>query len=130
MTLTEALIMTAAGFAGGCINTLVGGGSLLTFPALLLLGYPPLTANVTNATGMLPGSFTGAFAYRRELPPRRQVIPATAAALAGAAAGALALLLLPPHLFTEAVPYLVGGGCVLVLLPVPGAARHRATRGG
>jgi hypothetical protein len=79
---------------------------------------------------MLPGSFTGAYAYRRELPPGRQIIPATAAALAGAAVGALALLLLPPAAFTRAVPYLVGTGCILVLLPRPRRAVRTSARGG
>ena len=67
MTWLDALILFVAGTAAGTINTVVGSGSLITFPALLALGYPPVLANVTNNVGVLPGSISGAIAYRREL---------------------------------------------------------------
>ena len=67
----EALVIIAAGMAAGTINTIVGSGSLITFPTLLLLGYPPLVANVSNTVGLVPGTISGAIGYRRELHGQR-----------------------------------------------------------
>ncbi|WPR52193.1 TSUP family transporter [Streptomyces sp. S399] len=71
MTLWEALAVLVAGFAGGALNTAVGSGTLVTFPVLLATGLPPVTATVSNALGLIPGSVSGAFAYRRELTGQR-----------------------------------------------------------
>ncbi|HEY5178614.1 MAG TPA: TSUP family transporter, partial [Propionibacteriaceae bacterium] len=63
----EALAVVAAGVAAGTINTIVGSGSLVTFPMLLFFGFPPLVANVSNTVGLVPGSASGVVGYRREL---------------------------------------------------------------
>ena len=65
MTWLEALAVLGAGMAAGTINTIVGSGTLITFPTLLALGYPPVVANVSNTVGLVPGSVTGAIGYRR-----------------------------------------------------------------
>jgi uncharacterized membrane protein YfcA len=68
--------------AAGTINTIVGSGSLITFPTLIALGYPPLLANVSNNIGLVPGSLSGAYGYRRELVGQttrlRRLVPASA----------------------------------------------------
>ena len=74
MSIVELVILFVSGTLAGIINTVVGSGSLVTFPALLALGYPPILANVTNNVGVLPGSVSGAIAYGKEL--RGQVAPA------------------------------------------------------
>ena len=71
MTPLEALLVLVAGVWAGAINTLVGSGSLVTFPVLLAVGYSPLTANVSNNLGVGPGSISGAHGYRRELRGQR-----------------------------------------------------------
>ena len=68
----EALAIFAAGIAAGTINTIVGSGTLITFPVLIALGYQPLVANVSNNIGLVPGSITGAYGYRRELSGQRE----------------------------------------------------------
>jgi uncharacterized protein len=71
VSLLEAVAIVAAGFAAGVINTVVGSGSLITFPTLVALGYPPVVANVSNSVGLVPGSMAGAWGYRRELVGQR-----------------------------------------------------------
>ena len=67
----EWLLILVVGFVAGNVNTIVGSGSLLTFPTLIALGYPPLLANVSNPVGLAPGSVSGAVGYRRELAGQR-----------------------------------------------------------
>ena len=67
MSIEHGLVLAVAGVWAGMINTIVGSGTLVTFPVLLALGYPPLTANVSNGLGLVPGSLAGAVGYRREL---------------------------------------------------------------
>src|SRR5438067_2616698 len=67
MNLFEAAAITAAGMAAGTVNAVIGSGSLITFPTLLAFGYAPVTANVSNNIGLVPGAFSGAFGFRREL---------------------------------------------------------------
>ena len=93
----HALVIVAAGIGAGTINTIVGSGSLITFPTLLLLGYPPLVANVSNTIGLVPGAISGSIGYRRELAGQRA--PGDARSLVAAALGGLtgaALLLILP----------------------------------
>lgn len=108
MTLLEALGIFAAGIAAGTINTVVGSGSLITFPTLVAFGLPAVTANVSNTIGLVPGSATGAFGYRRELVGQgnRVVRLAVASALGGLAGGIL-LLALPQSAFRFIVPILI-----------------------
>ncbi len=65
--MAESLLVLLAGLVAGTINTIVGAGTLVTFPVLLAVGLPPVTANVSNTVGLVPGSFSGAWGYRREL---------------------------------------------------------------
>src|ERR1700730_11304178 len=96
MSAPEIIAIAFAGLAAGTINTVVGSGTLITFPALLAFGYPPVTANVSNAIGLVPGSVSGAFAYRAELAGQRtRALRLGALSLAGASIGATALLTLP-----------------------------------
>jgi len=106
--LPAALAITAASVAAGTINTVVGSGTLITFPTLLALGYPPVTANVSNNIGLLFGGISGTWGYRRELagqgPVLRRLAPMS---LIGSVAGALALLSLPARAFEAIVPILI-----------------------
>jgi uncharacterized membrane protein YfcA len=105
-----------AGLAAGTINTVVGSGTLLTFPTLLALGYPPVTANVSNNIGLVFGGISGTWGYRRELAGQRQTLIRLAPmSVLGAVAGALALLALPSQAFEAIVPVLIVLALVLVL---------------
>jgi len=117
MTLLEALAVVLAGVAAGTINTVVGSGTLVTFPTLLAVGLPPVAANVTNTVGLVPGSVSGAVGYRRELEGQRpRVLRIGAASLVGGVVGAVLLLVLPEDAFSAIVPVLIGLGVLLVLL--------------
>ncbi len=106
-----------AGIAAGTINTVVGSGTLITFPTLLAVGVPPVTANVSNTIGLVPGSVSGAIGYRRELVGQRgRLLRLASASLAGGVVGAVLLLALPAAAFDTIVPVLIGAGCVLVVL--------------
>jgi len=117
MTWFEALFVLVAGVGAGTINAVVGSGTLLTFPALLAVGIPPVLANVSNSVGLAPGTAAGAIGYRRELEGQRgrmlRLIPAS---LIGGIAGAVLLLTLPGSAFKAVVPGLILLGCVLVAL--------------
>ena len=116
MTLVEVVAVLLAGFAAGTINTVVGSGTLITFPTLLAFGVPPVSANVSNAIGLVPGSVSGAIGYRRELAGQRERIRRlTLGTFLGACLGAALLLVLPPGVFETAVPVLIALGVVLVL---------------
>jgi uncharacterized membrane protein YfcA len=116
MSPLEALAIFAAGLAAGTINTIVGSGSLITFPTLLAVGYPALDANVSNTVGLVPGSLSGAFGYRRELAGQgRRALWLGVASGAGGLAGAV-LLLAYPGAFKAVVPILIGVALVLVVI--------------
>jgi uncharacterized membrane protein YfcA len=113
----HALAVFAAGIAAGAINALVGSGTLITFPILLAFGYAPVTANVSNTIGLVPGSVAGAVGYRRELAgQRRRAIPLAVASAVGATAGAVLLLSLPSSAFKEIVPGFILIALVLIVL--------------
>jgi uncharacterized membrane protein YfcA len=117
MTPLEALLVLVAGVWAGAINTLVGSGSLVTFPVLLAIGYSPLTANVSNNLGVVPGSISGAYGYRRELRGQRaRFLRFAPASLLGGVGGAVLLLALPAATFDAVVPAFVALGLVLVVL--------------
>ena len=106
-----------AGLAAGAINTVVGSGTLITFPTLLAFGVPPVTANVSNTIGLVPGSVSGAIGYRRELTGQRQrTLRLSVASLVGGLLGAVLLLALPAGAFAAIVPALILLGLVLVVL--------------
>ncbi len=105
MTLQEMVLLAAAGVAAGGVNAAVGSGTLITFPTLLAMGVPPVLANGTNCLGLVPGSASGAYAFRDVLTAR---VWRWAAIVAGAAvAGALLVLVLPSEVFAAAVPWLI-----------------------
>jgi len=117
-----------AGVAAGTINTVVGSGTLVTFPTLLAFGVPPVTANVSNNIGLVPGSFSGAWGYRRELRGQRaRLIRLGSASLLGGVSGAVLLIALPETAFNTIVPVLILTGVVLVLLQ-PAISRRVAAR--
>jgi uncharacterized membrane protein YfcA len=109
--------MVLAGIGAGTINTIVGSGSLITFPTLLFLGYAPVPANISNNLAMLGGGITGTWGYRRELegtaPLLRRLAPMS---VLGGVSGALLLLWLPAGAFKAIVPVLIAFGLVLVVL--------------
>lgn len=133
MTPLEIAAVLLASVAAGAINTVVGSGTLITFPTLLATGVPPVSANVSNALGLVPGSVTGAVGYRRELGGQRErALRLVAAMSLGAVTGAVLLLVLPPGIFVTVVPVLIGLGVVLVLaqprISVAVAARRPESR--
>ncbi len=117
MTPLHALAIFAAGIAAGTINAVVGSGTLITFPVLLAFGYPPVVANVSNTVGLVPGSASGAFGYRRELRgQRRRAVPLLIASTAGGIIGAILLLSLPASAFKAIVPGFIALALLLVVL--------------
>lgn len=132
MTGLEQVLVLLAGVGAGTINTIVGSGTLITFPVLVLLGVPPLTANVSNTVGLVPGSVSGAVGYRRELRGQRHgVVVLGAAGAVGGLLGGVLLLVLPSEAFDTIVPVLILLALVAVVAQ-PGLAarlaRHRADR--
>ena len=117
MSWLELLALLGAGAAAGLINTVVGSGTLITFPTLLALGVPPVVANVSNSVGLAPGSLSGALSMRAELAGQRtRVLRLGAASFIGGIAGAVLLLVLPSAAFDAIVPILIGIACVLVVV--------------
>lgn len=134
MSTAEVVAIFLAGIAAGTINTVVGSGTLITFPTLLAFGVPPVTANVSNTIGLVPGSVSGAVGYRRELAGQRsRVLRLGVASLIGGTVGALLLLVLPASAFEAIVPVLIVLGLVLVVaqprISAWVARRHEATGG-
>jgi uncharacterized protein len=126
----EALAVALAGLAAGTINTVVGSGTLITFPVLLAVGYPPVLANVSNTVGLVPGSLSGAIGYRAELTGQAaRLVRLGSASLVGAVLGAAALLLAPDRAFKAVVPVLIALACVLVVVQ-PRVSGWLAGRGG
>lgn len=117
MSAWEIVAIFAAGVAAGTINTVVGSGTLITFPTLLAFGYPPVTANVSNTVGLVPGSVSGAIGYRRELAGQRErVLALGSASLCGGIVGAVLLLVLPASAFKAIVPFFIALALVLIVL--------------
>ncbi|GAA3543732.1 sulfite exporter TauE/SafE family protein [Nocardioides daeguensis] len=132
MTFLEIVAVLLAGVGAGTINAVVGSGTLITFPTLLALGVPPVTANMSNSLGLVPGSIAGAFGYRRELAGQRErVLRLLVFSTAGGLLGAVLLLVLPPGAFEAVVPVLILLGISLVILQprlsraVADRAQHR-----
>jgi len=129
MDVLTGLGLAAAAFAAGAINAVAGGGSLVSFPALLAAGYPSKTANVTNTVALWPGYLGGVVGYRAELRgqggrARRALLPA----ILGAIAGSAILLATPESAFDAIVPFLIVFACVLLAAQEPLARlaqRHR-----
>lgn len=127
------LVVVVAGIGAGAINSLVGSGTLITFPTLVALGFPPVTATMSNAIGLVAGGVSGTWGYRTELAGQwrrlRWQIPAS---VTGALIGSFLLLHLPERVFTRIVPVLLIGALVLVILGprIQAFARRRAEAAG
>jgi uncharacterized protein len=121
-------LLAGAGFVAGAINAAAGGGSLVSFPALIAIGYSPLTANVTNNVAVTPGYIGGAVGYRRELRgQRRRIVPLAIASAVGSLAGVGLLLVSTEQTFQSIVPFLVLVACALIAAQ---PALSRLTGGG
>jgi uncharacterized membrane protein YfcA len=129
----DPVFVLLAGIWAGTINTVVGSGTLISFPVLLAVGLSPITANISNTVGLFPGSFVGAYGYRRELTGQRsRAITMGAASTIGAVAGAVLLLVLPANAFKAIVPVLIVLALLLVLFGPRltkwlGTTRHAAS---
>lgn len=127
------VLIALAGVGAGAINAIVGSGTLITFPTLVALGYPPVTSTMSNAVGLVAGGVSGTWGYRRELRGQwdrlKWQIPAS---LTGAALGAWLLLHLPEKVFTQIVPILLIGALILVVIGprIQSWARRRADETG
>ena len=112
----EVVFLFTAGFLGGVINSIAGGGSFITFPALLFVGVPPVSANATNTFASLSGYLSGTFAFRKELLAHRKELPRfVITSLIGGISGAWLLLQTPDSLFREAIPWLLLFATVLFI---------------
>jgi uncharacterized membrane protein YfcA len=124
----EALAIFGAGLAAGTINTVVGSGTLITFPTLLAFGLPPVLANVSNNVGLVPGVLSGIYGYRKELAGQRaRVLRLGLASLLGGLVGAILLLVLPQSAFKAIVPALIVVALAMVVCQ-PWLARKVAAR--
>ncbi len=137
MDVGEIIAIAVAGLAAGTVNTVVGSGTLITFPVLLAFGYAPVTANVSNTIGLVPGSASGAFGYRRELAGQRErVLRLGAMSVLGGVTGAVLLLVLPASTFKAIVPAFIAVAVVLTVLQprlnrrLARRARQRPQHGG
>jgi uncharacterized membrane protein YfcA len=130
----EALFLAAAAAVAGAINAVAGGGSLISFPALIAAGFDPVPANVTNTVALWPGYVAGSWAYRPELARQSgRAVRLAPACIAGAGAGSVLLLATPPEAFEAIVPFLIYGACAAMLLQRrlrSAAERHRFRGGG
>src|SRR4030088_3575561 len=110
MDLLHGVLLVAAGIAGGIIAAIVGGAAVITFPALLAAGLPPVMATAANTTALMPGLFLAAIYDRSQLPPfDRSFVAVALASIVGALIGAVLLLLLTPErVFSGVVPSLLG----------------------
>ncbi|HUZ08614.1 MAG TPA: sulfite exporter TauE/SafE family protein [Acidimicrobiales bacterium] len=126
------LLLLAAGFGAGVVNGVAGGGTLVSFPTLLAMGYPALTANVTNTVGIWPGYIGGVTGFRSEIGDQRShLVEMAPLSLLGAVVGSVLLLTTPPSDFARLVPWLVlGASALFALQPVLARllSRHEQAR--
>lgn len=129
MSIWEVVMLAGAGFVSGALNAAAGGGSLVSFPALLVAGYPPILANVTNNVAAVPGYAGGAWGYRKELEGQgKRILPLSVVSALGGLAGVGLILVSSESAFRGIVPFLVLVACALLALE-PFLSRRR-TRGG
>jgi uncharacterized membrane protein YfcA len=115
LTVGAMLLLAVGATLAGAINAVAGGGSLISFPALLVVGYPALTANITNTVALCPGYIGGTLGYREELVGQRgRVVALSATSVIGALAGSFLLLISSPELFERIVPWLILLACGLL----------------
>jgi len=126
----EIALLLGAGFLAGAVNAIAGGGSLISFPALLAVGYPSIAANVTNQVALLPGYLGGSVGYRRELSGQgRRTLFLSLTSSVGALIGAVLVVLSPEELFERIVPFLILFSCVLLAVQ-PAISRRVRPAGG
>ncbi|WP_248123348.1 sulfite exporter TauE/SafE family protein [Micrococcus lacusdianchii] len=133
MDLWQVLLVLIAGFWAGTINSIIGSGTLVTFPTLVAVGFPPVTAQVSNAMGLVASGFSGTYGYRRELGQSRALLPRlTLASFLGAVIGAGLLTVLPPAVFGYAAPVLLVMALTIVVLQprIQAWVRRRSADGG
>ena len=135
LTLQHAIFLLAASILGGALNAVAGGGSFVTFPALMFTGVPPIAANATNTVALWAGVTASTGAYRNRLDvPRRVLLPLIVASVAGGLVGAYLLLKTPAHTFLRVLPWLMLAATLLFTFGArlarkrPGIA-HNATTG-
>ena len=120
MSLVEIGVLFGTSFAAGVVNSIAGGGTLITFPALLGVGYTPLVANGTNTAALVPGSAAATWGYARELAGRRRdVLLFALPSFAGGALGAWLVRRAGNELFGHLVPWLILGATLLFMLREP-----------
>lgn len=132
MELGSVVLLLGAGLAAGTVNAVAGGGSLVTFPALVAVGLPPKAANFTNSVAVSPGYVASVYGSRHDLPPRREALATVPATVAGTVVGALLLRVTPAATFELIVPFLVIGAALVLafqerLKALVGHARRRRT---
>ncbi|HWS99901.1 MAG TPA: sulfite exporter TauE/SafE family protein [Pyrinomonadaceae bacterium] len=119
-TLLQGLSMVAAAFVAGMMNSIAGGGTLITFPVLLWLGLDPKVANATSTVALWPGLFGGLWGFRRETANSRTILVRLGlTSVVGGAVGALLLILTPSETFARLVPFLIFFATVLFILQEP-----------
>ena len=127
MTIADGVFLAAAAAAAGVVNAIAGGGTLLTFPALLAAGVPPVASNATNTVALFPGQLASSFAYRAHLQDeRRRAILLAVPSLLGGGLGAWLLFALPESSFERAVPWLIVFACLVLALQ--GQLKHLVSR--
>ncbi|WP_280841713.1 sulfite exporter TauE/SafE family protein [Micromonospora sp. A200] len=119
MDLSDAALLLAAGLAAGTVNAAAGGGSLITFPALIAVGLPPVPANVTNSVSVCPGYLASVAGSRADLPPRRSLATLVPTTVVGTILGCLLLLATPARTFEVVVPFLVLGATAMLAFQDP-----------
>lgn len=116
MHLHQAFILFGAAFVAGIANSIAGGGSFISFPALLLTGVPPIQANATNSVAIWPGVVASTLGYRREVSAHLRLLPLlTIVGVAGGVTGAKILLHTPPSIFMRLIPWLLLGGTLVFM---------------
>src|SRR5215210_480395 len=124
LTLLHGLIMFAAAFVAGTMNSIAGGGTLITFPILLWLGFDPKVANATSTVALWPGLFGGLWGFRREMENSRSILVRLGlTSVIGGAVGACLLILTPSETFARLVPFLIFFATVLFILQEPVSRR-------
>ena len=114
MDAQTALALVGVGAAGGLVTAVAGGASLITFPAVLAAGLPPVIANASNTVALAPGNLIASLADRERMPPwDGRLLGLAAVAVLGSIAGAGLLLATPARAFTALVPALIGGATIL-----------------
>lgn len=137
LNISHAAVAFGAAFLAGMINSVAGGGTLVSFPALIFLGLSSVTANATSTVAIWPGSLGGMWGYRRELATaERHMLALVAPSLIGGITGALLLRWTPPAIFDKLVPFLILFATLLFMVQEPvqrrlktaGMERHKSTR--